>query len=222
MAKEPVSKTGALFGLVGSNPTLSAFARRSELRSHIAIALATARGRSPLAREGELRRDKSAMKTIFADNPIFLLVFTLLALVVIWNILLHLQLWKIKKKLKVFFTGKKASDLEGVLSEEIKRLKKSESDIKKLIKSSEILEKMANRSIQKVGVVRFNPFKETGGDQSFVVALLDFQDNGLVISSLYSREGTRIYTKPIEAGQSKYPLSKEETEALKKAGAKKI
>jgi len=161
------------------------------------------------------------MKTIFGDNSIFLLVFIALALVVIWNILLHLQLWQLKKKLKVFFAGKKASDLEGVLSEEIKRLKKSEIDIKKLFKSSEILEKMASQSIQKVGVVRFNPFRETGGDQSFAIALLDSQDNGLVISSLYSREGTRIYTKPVEAGQSKYPLSKEELEALRKVGVKK-
>ncbi len=162
----------------------------------------------------------SAMKTILIDNPIFLLFFTILALVVIWNIFLHLKLWQIKKKLKVFFAGKKASDLEGVLSEEIKRLKKSEADVKELFKSSKVLEKMATQSIQKVGVVRFNPFKETGGDQSFAIALLDFQDNGLVISSLYSREGTRIYTKPIETGQSKYPLSKEELGALKKAGVK--
>lgn len=139
----------------------------------------------------------------------------------LWNIYLHSQLWQNKKKLKVFFAGKKAADLEGVLFEEIKRLKKSEADIKKLFKSSKMLEKMANQSIQKVGVVRFNPFKETGGDQSFTIALLDSHDNGLVISSLYSREGTRIYGKPIQAGQSNYPLSQEEIQALKKAGMKK-
>jgi len=119
----------------------------------------------------------------------------------------------------MFFTGKKASDLEGVLFEEIKRLKKTETEIRKLLKSSRALEKMASQSIQKVGVVRFNPFRETGGDQSFAIALLNSNDNGLVISSLYSREGTRIYSKPIKAGQSKYPLSKEEIEVLNKAGA---
>jgi len=119
----------------------------------------------------------------------------------------------------MFFTGKKASDLEGVLFEEIKRLKKTETEIRKLLKSSRALEKMASQSIQKVGVVRFNPFRETGGDQSFAIALLNSNDNGLVISSLYSREGTRIYSKPIKAGQSKYPLSKEEIEVLRKAGA---
>jgi len=161
------------------------------------------------------------MGTILIDQPVFFLFLTILALLVIWNFLLHLYLWRIKKKLKMFFAGKKASDLEGVLFEEIKRLKKSETEIKKLIKSSKVLEKMTNQSIRKVEVVRFNPFKETGGDQSFVIALLDSYNNGLVISSLYSREGTRIYSKPIQAGQSKYPLTKEELEALKKAGVKK-
>ena len=160
------------------------------------------------------------MSTILTNNPAFLFFLIAFTFIVIWNIFLHLRLWQIKKKLKTFFNGKKASDLEGVLSEEIKRLKKAEKDIKDLFKSSRFLEKMASQSIQKVGIVRFNPFRETGGDQSFSIALLDSQNNGLVISSLYTRQGTRIYSKPIEAGQSSYPLSKEELESLKKAGAK--
>jgi len=110
--------------------------------------------------------------------------------------------------------------LEEVLFEEIKHLKKAEQNIKELDKLLKNLKKMAGQSIQKIGLVRFNPFKDTGGNQSFAIALLDAHKNGLVISSLYSREGTRIYGKPIESGQSKYPLSKEELEALKKAGAK--
>ena len=141
-------------------------------------------------------------------------------MLIIWNVLLSLKIWHIKKKLKTFFNGKKASDLEGVLFEEIKRLKKAEKDIEDLFKSSKVLKKIASQSIQKVSVVRFNPFKETGGNQSFVIALLDAKDNGLILSSLFTREGTRVYTKPIESGQSKYPLSKEEIEALKKAGVK--
>ena len=161
------------------------------------------------------------MINFLIDNPIFFLFLAVLVLLVLWNALLQYQLWQIRKKLKIFFNGKKASDLEGVLFEEIKRLKKAESDIKELFNSSKLLEKMANQSIQKVGVVRFNPFKETGGDQSFAIALLDSSDNGLIISSLFTRQGTRVYSKPIETGQSKYPLSKEELEALKKAGLKK-
>ena len=77
---------------------------------------------------------------------------------------------------------------------------------------------MTSRSIQKVGVVRFNPFKETGGNQSFSIALLDSKDNGLVISSLFTRQGTRIYAKPVKNGKSTYQLSKEELEAIKGRG----
>jgi len=160
------------------------------------------------------------MINFLINNQITFLFITALILLIIWNVLLSLKIWHIKKKLKTFFNGKKASDLEGVLFEEIKRLKKAEKDIEDLFKSSKVLKKIASQSIQKVSVVRFNPFKETGGNQSFVIALLDAKDNGLILSSLFTREGTRVYTKPIESGQSKYPLSKEEIEALKKAGVK--
>jgi len=160
------------------------------------------------------------MTEFFNNNQILSVSLIILVLLIIWNVFLHFRFLQIKKRLKVFFNGKKASDLEGVLFEEIKRLKKSEEDIKELFNSTKLLERMANQSIQKVSVVRFNPFKETGGDQSFVIALLDPQDNGLVISSLFTREGNRIYSKPIENSQSTYPLSKEELEALKKAGVK--
>lgn len=158
---------------------------------------------------------------ILINDQIPFLFLAIIILLIVWNILVSIRLWDIKRKLKTLFNGKKASDLEEVLFEEIKRLKKAEKDIKELFKSSKVLEKMAGHSIQKVGLTRFNPFKETGGDQSFTVAMLDSHDNGLVISSLYTRQGTRIYSKPIESGESKYPLSKEELEVLKKAGMKK-
>lgn len=75
------------------------------------------------------------------------------------------------------------------------------------------------RSIQHVGVVRFNPFGDTGGQQSFVLALLDGAANGVVISSLHSRQQTRIFLKSISGGTSESNLSAEETEALRRATA---
>lgn len=161
------------------------------------------------------------MLNLILEDPIFVFFIAAIAVLFIWNILLQIYLWRLKRKLKTFFAGKQASDLEGVLFEEIKRLKKLETDTKKLFQATDEINKMASQSIQKVGVVRFNPFKDTGGNQSFSVALLDRRDNGLIISSLFSREGTRIYSKPVSAGQSKYPLSKEEMEALAKAGVNK-
>ena len=134
-----------------------------------------------------------------------------------WNIFLQFRLEKIRNRIKIFFQGRKTKDLEEVIAEQVKRMKKTEVDVKKLFKWNEGLQKIADISIQKIGVVRFNPFKDTGGDQSFAIALLDKDNNGLVISSLYSREGTRIYTKPVEKGGSSYHLSEEEKKAIAKA-----
>lgn len=73
----------------------------------------------------------------------------------------------------------------------------------------------------KIGLVRFNPFSETGGNQSFCLALLDGEDSGLVISSLHTRQTTRIYAKPVKKGKGDgYELSAEEKQAIK--NAKKI
>jgi hypothetical protein len=149
------------------------------------------------------------------DNNLIILI--ILAVLLIVDILLLLGIFQLKKKVRIFLKGKKAKDMEEVISEQLKRIENSEDKIKELAKWNEKLQGICDISITKVGIVRFNPFKDTGGDQSFVIALLDSHNNGLVLSSLYTREGTRIYSKPIEKGTSSYNLSKEEGEAIKKA-----
>lgn len=89
--------------------------------------------------------------------------------------------------------------------------------VSELSKELESVKKEMMFSVQKVGVVRFNPFSETGGDQSFSVAFLDGNNNGVVITSLYGREETRVYGKPVKEGESEYSLSKEEKEAIQQA-----
>lgn len=71
--------------------------------------------------------------------------------------------------------------------------------------------------IQKVGIVRFNPFKEIGGDHSFSLALLDGKDTGVVLTGIHTRERTRIYTKQVKNGKCEFELSAEEKRALIKA-----
>ena len=76
--------------------------------------------------------------------------------------------------------------------------------------------------VQKVGLVRYNPFSETGGNQSFVLALLDAKGNGLVMTTLHSREATRVFAKPVkEAKENGYEFSKEEIQAILTAQGKK-
>lgn len=103
------------------------------------------------------------------------------------------------------------------LKEVLVLLKKLEKDFAKLSKDLENLKKANKFSLQKMGIVRFNPFSEVGGDQSFSIAILDDNNDGLVITSLYNRQGNRVYGKPIKNGTSLYQLSGEEKDAIKKA-----
>jgi hypothetical protein len=73
------------------------------------------------------------------------------------------------------------------------------------------------RSLQHVGVVRFNPYHDTGGDYSFAVAILDAGGNGVVLSGLYHRDRCRVYAKPVSAWASTYTLTDEELEAIDQA-----
>ncbi len=79
------------------------------------------------------------------------------------------------------------------------------------------VENEGRRAVARVGVVRFNPFEDTGGNQSFALALLDARNDGVVISSLHSRQQTRVYLKSIAGGRAEAALSDEESEALRRA-----
>lgn len=103
------------------------------------------------------------------------------------------------------------------LREVLEILGKLVQDIKKVSQDLENFKKESKSFFRKLAVVRFNPFKEVGGDQSFSIALLDANDNGVIITSYYSREMNRVYAKPIRNGQSEYSLSEEEREVIKKA-----
>jgi len=108
---------------------------------------------------------------------------------------------------------KEPKDLKEVLYQ----FKNLEGNFKKIAEELDNLKKESKLPIQKIGMVRFNPFKEIGGDQSFSIALLDGDDNGVVITSLYTRGGNRVYGKPIKNGKSEYLLSEEEKEVIEKA-----
>ena len=146
----------------------------------------------------------------------FLLIYISLAVFLFLFSFLFYQVFKNKKRLDIFFK-RDNKDLGEVLTSQIKKLEEQGRNIEKIFGEIERLNKISATCFQRVGVVRFNPFKEVGGDQSFSIALLDAKNNGFVITGLYTREGNRIFAKPIENGQSKYLLSGEEKEAIKKA-----
>ena len=114
------------------------------------------------------------------------------------------------------FLKKTKEDPED-MKEVLEYLKKLEESYQELSQKFESFKEKSKKDLQKVGMIRFNPFPEVGGDQSFSIAVLDADNNGFVITSHYLRELNRVYAKPIEKGISKYQLSKEEIEAINKA-----
>jgi hypothetical protein len=118
--------------------------------------------------------------------------------------------------------GVEKKDLKSLLEEILKRINQKEDETKELFKLTQGLEKEGLRHIQKMGFMRYNPFGDTGGDQSFILTLLDGKDNGVVISSFHGREGTRIYAKSIRAGKGEhFALSEEEEKIIKEARLKR-
>jgi len=108
--------------------------------------------------------------------------------------------------------------LSEILKELLDHETTTQAEMKKILDQIDELEKKNLVNIQKMGLVRYNPFADTGGDQSFSLALLDGRDNGVVITSLYARTSVRWYIKTIKKGKGlEHELSEEEKSALKKA-----
>ncbi len=125
-----------------------------------------------------------------------------------------------EKRLKRFFIGKKAKDLEDTiitLEDEILKLKKAKEEIQKEIIT---INAKLKKSIRGVETIRFNPFPDQGSNQSFAIGMLNEDGDGVVLSSLYARERMSVFAKPIKNGKSDHELSDEEKEVLKKAEVK--
>ena len=153
------------------------------------------------------------------DTLIILLIASgvvVLALVIL-NAFLIFYSFKINKRFDLLLEKGKLKDLKEVLFKQIDKTKNQEEAINKIIARVKNLENISEKTFQKIGVVRFNPFNNLGGNQSFAIALLDRQNNGFVISSLFIKEGSRVYAKLIKEGKSEHSLSGEEQEALKRA-----
>jgi hypothetical protein len=136
----------------------------------------------------------------------------LFSIFIIWNILLQ---FKLKRQKNSLLSKENADNLEKMLDDQTKNIKLLDKDIQELYSISNQINNLAAKSLSRIGMVRFNPFKDIGGDQSFSLALLNGKNNGFLISSLYTREGTRIYCKAITDGKTeKHLLTEEEEKAI--------
>jgi hypothetical protein len=133
-------------------------------------------------------------------------------------------LWRLlvlQNRLRSALGSSDGGSIEKALSTIQKRLNAEDKHLEQLDEGYRRLAATSSLASQKISIVRFNPFGDTGGDQSFVLAVLDAHNSGYVLTSIHGREGTRVYVKPIDEKKSKYPLSTEEKQALNQA-AKRV
>ena len=148
--------------------------------------------------------------------------FVVTATLFIWQFLAQKKINRLQRFSHEFFKGNKVVSLEEILLAQAKNLKALDKDIQELYAISNEINALALRGLHKFATIRFNPFKDVGGNQSFSIALLDGKNNGLTITALYTKEGTRVYSKALLAGESiEFPLSEEERQAVKIASTEK-
>lgn len=140
----------------------------------------------------------------------------ILAAGALWLIGLSVWVYKTASHYSRLTTGS-GKNLKQILEKLLEQQEEAGLHIKKLEESLGELGRQTQKHIQRVGLVRFNPYAETGGDQSFALALLDKAGTGIILLSLHGREGTRVYLKPVKEGRSRYELSKEEQQAIAQA-----
>ncbi len=129
----------------------------------------------------------------------------------------------LERKLDLFFSGKDGKSLETILVDQLTETKALDREIQELFEAIEQLRALGLKSLHKHSVLRFNPFKEVGSNQSFSVALLDGTNSGILLSSLHTREGTRVYAKPVERGAAKgFPFTEEEKAVIQSTAATKV
>ena len=150
---------------------------------------------------------------------IYVIILTVLMFIsIIVCIIAIVKYSKLNKNYKNFMmkvgNGK---DIQEDMENFIYRLEKLEKNDMGIQRNINELDTRIQGCIQKVGIVRYNAFKDTGSDLSFAIALLDEKNNGVIFNGIYSREMSNIYAKPVENGKSNYTLSDEEKVALQKA-----
>jgi hypothetical protein len=155
----------------------------------------------------------------FAQYGFYLwLGLAVLALALIaWLALTEIRLNRLLRQYRTVFAGAQGGNLEALLGQNLEEGRRAAAKVDELATHYQQLAATLQHAVQGVGIVRFNPFGDTGGDQSFAIALLDAQGDGLVLTSLYGRAESRIYAKPVQGGQSPYPLTAEETQAIQQA-----
>lgn len=155
----------------------------------------------------------------FLRSNIFLtIMFFIIIILTILYITTVINLRKLRTSYQKFMNKLgNGNNLDEIMKEYMKKVNSVEEKNNEIISYCKVLDNNMKKCTQKMGIVRYNAFKDTGSDLSFSLAILDDYNNGVVLNGIYARDSSNIYAKPIENGESKYVLSNEEKEAINRA-----
>ncbi len=157
------------------------------------------------------------LQFIRTDSFLLILMGAIIIIFILYIIEL-IKLCRIKKQYKNFMKKLgNGTDIQEILEKHIDRINKTITKNDELEKLCVRIDSDIRNCIQKVGIYRYNAYKDTGSELSFTLALLDEKNNGVVLNGIYSREMSNIYAKPVENGNSTYKITEEEREEIKRA-----
>lgn len=156
------------------------------------------------------------------DNMPFIVVGMGVILLIMLGIMINqgLKLSYMKKRYRKMMAGVDGANIERMLMGHIDEVKKVVEKSEQLEVENKRIDALLQTAVTRVGVVRFRAFEDMGSDLSYAVALLDSHNDGVVLSSIFGREDSRSYVKPITNGSSSYTMTQEEEQALHDAMAK--
>lgn len=147
-----------------------------------------------------------------------IIYYTISSIILVWLVIVTWVLFKTRKHYYNLIGKSKKHTIEELLEHLLANDEKKAFEIEKLLGDVKLIVEQSKIPIQKIGIKRFNPFDRSGGEQSFVIALLNYHNTGLIINFIYTKEGLRTYIKKIKEGKAlEYGLSEEEQEAVSKS-----
>ncbi len=159
------------------------------------------------------------LSTTYSQHP-FVFWLVLLALVVflaIWLARTYQAMRRLESQFDELFEGISGENAVRMLAEYLGTVRSTATAVARIEQEHRRIAEVMPGVVRHVGLVRFSPFHDTGGDQSFALAILDARSDGVIITGLHSRNDSRLYAKPIESGASRYSLTPEEREAINRA-----
>lgn len=155
----------------------------------------------------------------YGVDPAYIMIGLLAAVLILMVLYLmcFLKMRKLRKAYERFMTGKDMESMEEIMWKQFDRIEILEEADKEKRRELNGLSETVQNAFQKIGLVKYDAFREMSGKLSYALALLDQNDNGVIVTSMYSRDGCFSYAKGIVMGESSINLSEEEEEALKKA-----